>query len=70
LRQSSSNEQYVVFDDIFTTLDEGNLVGLYDKIHLCQFGACREKEFFKNGDVDQVNHVFDCYGFKCGNDSF
>ena len=31
----------------------GNLVGYYDKIHLAQFGASMEKEYFKGG-----NHLF------------
>jgi len=29
---------------------EGNLVGYYDKIHLAQFGASMEKEYFKCGN--------------------
>ncbi len=47
-------------------LAEGKLAALYDKIHLCNFGDCKETDFFTHGNVDQSNHVFDCFGFKCG----
>ncbi|MEM8795346.1 MAG: carbon-nitrogen hydrolase family protein [Pseudomonadota bacterium] len=40
---------------------EGNLVGHYDKLHLAQYGASMEKEYFQRGD-----HLFtfDVKGFR------
>jgi len=40
---------------------DGNLVGHYDKLHLCQYGASMEKEYFLAGD-----HIFtlNIKGFK------
>lgn len=32
---------------------DGTLVGHYDKLHLCQYGASMEKEYFSSGD-----HIF------------
>ena len=33
------------------TLDAGgNVIGCYDKLHVCQYGASMEKEFFRRGD--------------------
>lgn len=41
---------------------DGTLVGSYDKVHLAQYGASMEKEYFSRGD-----HLltFDVGGFRC-----
>ena len=41
---------------------DGSLLGYYDKLHLCQYGASMEKEYFTRGD-----HIFtfDVNGIKC-----
>ncbi len=40
---------------------DGNLVGHYDKLHLAQYGASMEKEYFSRGDH---LFVFDINGFR------
>lgn len=41
---------------------DGSLLGYYDKIHLCQYGASMEKDYFTRG-----NHIFtfNINGIKC-----
>ena len=41
---------------------DGSLVGHYDKIHLCQYGASMEKEYFTSG---QHLFTFTVNGLKC-----
>lgn len=41
---------------------EGGLAGHYDKLHLCQYGASMEKEYFSAGNS---LFVFDVKGFTC-----
>ena len=40
---------------------EGNLIGYYDKLHLAQYGASMEKEYFSRGEG---LFVFDVHGFR------
>lgn len=44
-----------------TIAANGDLLGCYDKLHICQYGASMEKEYFERG-----NHavVFDVAGFR------
>jgi predicted amidohydrolase len=63
IRKNENNNLHVC-QAVFN--NEGKLVASYDKIHLCQFGACREKDFFTAGSIEQKFHVFDCYDFRCG----
>ena len=53
------NEKY--FITVAIVNNKGKLIGYYDKIHIAQFGASMEKEFFVRG-----NHLFsfDLKGFK------
>jgi nitrilase len=44
--------------------DGGKLVCLYDKMHVCQFGDCTEKDFFAAGA--RPAGVFDIQGVKVG----
>jgi nitrilase len=44
--------------------DRGNLVCLYDKMHICQFGDCTEKDFFVPGS--KPAGVFEIQGMKVG----
>ncbi len=37
--------------------DQGNLVGHYDKVHIAQYGASMEKEYFERGDQLLVFNV-------------
>ena len=41
---------------------DGSLIGYYDKIHLCQYGASMEKEYFTSG---QHLFTFTINGIKC-----
>jgi len=43
----------------------GLLVASYDKIHLCDYGDCRETRFFTPGR-DVSSGSFDCQGWKLG----
>jgi len=40
---------------------DGNLLACYDKLHICQYGASMEKEFFKPG---QSTSIFSVAGFR------
>lgn len=44
--------------------NEGECVSLYDKLHICQFGECHEKDYFSPGD--SMPTPFEIDGVVCG----
>jgi len=44
-----------------TIAANGALLGCYDKLHICQYGASMEKEFFRRGNGI---HVFAAHGYR------
>ncbi len=43
---------------------KGDLLGIYEKLHICQFGQCHEKDFFSRGR--DLSPVFTVKGVKVG----
>jgi nitrilase len=53
-------DQKTYFISQITIGPDGNLIGCYDKLHICQYGASMEKEYFEAG---RSTTVFEVSGF-------